>query len=133
MSIGARFREIRQLNGLKQVDFAQQLGMSQSALVAYERGEREPPAAAIAALCESFDISPDWALLGRGIAQRSDQIALFERAIRLAKEYLPKHMEMPTIEKEIEFTTLLYRYLVENGTISKEMTEALGNRSAANE
>lgn len=133
MSIGERFREIRRGRNLKQTEFSQAIGISQSALVSYERGEREPPAAAIASLCKNFDVSPDWALLGRGVPYREDQIALFERSIRLAREHLPKHLESPTIDKEIEFTKLLYRYLLENGSISAEMAEALGGRRAANE
>lgn len=133
MSIGERFREIRRSKNLKQIDFAQAIGISQSALVTYERGERDPPAAAIVALCRTFDVNPDWALMGRGATFRADQIGLLERAVRVAKEYLAKHMEEPTIEKEIEFTTLLYHYLIENGKISMEMTEALGSRRAANE
>lgn len=133
MSIGERFREIRRGKNLKQTEFSQAIGISQSALVSYERGEREPPAAAIASLCKTFDVSPDWALLGRGVPNRQDQVALFERSMRLAKEHLPKHTETATIEQEIEFTKLLYRYLLENGSISREMAEALGNRKAANE
>ena len=133
MSIGERFREIRRGKNLKQIEFSQIVGISQSALVSYERGEREPPAAAIASLCETYDVSPDWALMGRGVPYREDQIAIFERALRLAKEYLPKFVESPTIEDEVEFTTLLCRYLIENGAISKEMVEALGSRRAANE
>jgi transcriptional regulator with XRE-family HTH domain len=133
MSIGERFREIRRGKNLKQIDFSQKIGISQSALVSYERGEREPPAAAIASFCEAYDVSPDWVLLGRGVAYREDQIAIYERAMRLAKEYLPKFVESPTIDQEVEFTTLLCRYLIENGAISKEMIEALGSRRTANE
>lgn len=133
MSIGERFREIRRGKNLTQIEFSQLISISQSALVSYERGEREPPAAAIASVCEAYNVSPDWLLLGRGVPYRDEEILLLERAIRLAKEHLPKHMESPTVEKEIEFTTLLYRYLVENGAISREMVEVLGSRRAANE
>lgn len=133
MAIGERFREIRRGRNLKQTEFSQSIGISQSALVAYERSDREPPATAVAALCEAYSVSTDWALLGRGLPYRDDQMAIFERALRLAKEYLPKFVESPTIDQEVEFTTLLCRYLIENGAISKEMVEALGSRRAANE
>lgn len=133
MSIGERFREIRRGKNLKQTEFSQAIGISQSALVSYERGEREPPAAAVASVCETYRISPDWLLLGRGVPYRDDDIQLVERALRLAKEHLPSNMELPTIDAEIEFTKLIYRYLIENGKISREMAEALGSRSAVNE
>ena len=87
-TIGARFREVRRANNLTQVDFSKSIGISQSALVSYERGEREPPAAAIAALSETYNLSADWILLGRGDQSRSALNMSFSTLTNAEKTHL---------------------------------------------
>ncbi|PZU43799.1 MAG: hypothetical protein DI568_16845 [Sphingomonas sp.] len=133
VSIGQRFGEVRRLRGETQIVFSRSVGISQSALVAYEQGDRDPPATAIAALCERYRVNSDWILLGAGIPFRASQVEMFRRAIRLAKEILPKHQESPTLDDEIELAALIYDHLLGYGEVSAEKAGNLLERKAANE
>lgn len=59
-----RIRELRQLNGLRQVDFAKELGIAQSTLSTWESGRYEPDSASLLKLAQYFNVSVDY-LLGR--------------------------------------------------------------------
>lgn len=133
MTIGQRFFEVRRAKKATQIDFASKLGLSQSALVAYERGDRDPPAAAIAKICQEYRVDPTWLLTGSGIMLRDGLLQLFEQAIRLAKDFNLKYEASPSRENEINLAKLFFQYLLENGTISDDMADLLTRRMAANE
>lgn len=133
MTIGQRFFEVRRAKKATQIEFAAKLGLSQSALVAYERGDRDPPAAAIAKLCQEYRIDPTWLLTGSGIMLRDSLLQMFEQAIRLAKDFNLKYEAAPSRENEINLAKLFFQYLLENGTISDDMADLLTRRMAANE
>ncbi len=63
-AIGRRIRELRGFD-TQQADFARLLGVSQSQLSKYERGESEPPLEVLLRLSEKFGKSVDWILTGR--------------------------------------------------------------------
>ena len=133
MTIGQRFFEVRRAKEATQIEFAAKLGLSQSALVAYERGDRDPPAAAIAKLCQEYRVDPTWLLTGSGIMLRDGLLQMFEQAIRLAKDFNLKYEATPSRENEIDLAKLFFQYLLENGTISDDMADLLTRRMAANE
>ena len=133
MTIGQRFFEVRRAKKATQIDFASKLGLSQSALVAYERGDRDPPAAAIAKICQEYRVDPTWLLSGSGIMFRDSLLQMFEQAIRLAKDFNLKYEASPSRENEINLAKLFFQYLLENGTISNDMADLLTRRMAANE
>lgn len=133
MTIGQRFFEVRRAKKATQIEFAAKLGLSQSALVAYERGDRDPPAAAIAKLCQEYRVDPTWLLTGSGIMLRDGLLQMFEQAIRLAKDFNLKYEATPSRENEINLAKLFFQYLLENGTISDDMADLLTRRMAANE
>lgn len=133
MTIGQRFFEVRRARKATQIEFAAKLGLSQSALVAYERGDRDPPAAAIAKLCQEYRVDPTWLLTGSGIMLRDGLLQMFEQAIRLAKDFNLKYEATPSRENEINLAKLFFQYLLENGTISDDMADLLTRRMAANE
>ncbi|MBK8628674.1 MAG: helix-turn-helix transcriptional regulator [Sphingomonadales bacterium] len=133
MTIGQRFFEVRRAKKSTQIDFASKLGLSQSALVAYERGDRDPPAAAIAKICQEYRVDPTWLLSGSGIMFRDSLLQMFEQAIRLAKDFNLKYEASPSRENEINLAKLFFQYLLENGTISDDMADLLTRRMAANE
>ena len=133
MTIGQRFFEVRRAKKATQIEFAAKLGLSQSALVAYERGDRDPPAAAIAKLCQEYRVDPTWLLIGSGIMLRDSLLQMFEQAIRLAKDFNLKYEAAPSRENEIDLAKLFFQYLLENGTISDDMADLLTRRMAANE
>jgi transcriptional regulator with XRE-family HTH domain len=133
VTIGQRFFEVRRAKKATQIEFAAKLGLSQSALVAYERGDRDPPAAAIAKLCQEYRVDPTWLLTGSGIMLRDGLLQMFEQAIRLAKDFNLKYEAAPSRENEINLAKLFFQYLLENGTISDDMADLLTRRMAANE
>lgn len=133
LSIGNRFFEVRRRAGETQSEFATKLGVSQSALVTYERNRRDPPASAMSALCQRYRVSPAWLLLGTGIPNRDDELDLFERAVRLSRDFHLKYSEAPNWEKQLALAKLFFQYLTENGEISDEMADTLGQKLAANE
>src|SRR5713101_4956326 len=63
VAVGRRIRELRGFD-LQQADFARELGVSQSQLSKYERGETEPSLQILVKLKERFGKSLDWLVLG---------------------------------------------------------------------
>jgi transcriptional regulator with XRE-family HTH domain len=58
-AIGERIKQLRKRRGLSQVELAQQLGMDQSLLSRYERGELRLHGALLASLAQVFRTSAD--------------------------------------------------------------------------
>ena len=57
-----RLKELRVAKGLSQMQLANRLGISQSAVAKWELGKTEPTASAIVALSEFFGESADYLL-----------------------------------------------------------------------
>ncbi len=133
MSIGQRFFEVRRKAGATQHDFAAKLGVSQSALVTYESGLRDPPACAIVEICRQFAVRPEWVLLGTGVPYADSEIDDLRRAFAVADHWLPKSGLEFTKADEQEFVGLVYRYLIENGNISDQMAKNLATRRTSGE
>lgn len=131
MSVGERLGEIRRGRGITQAEFAKNLGVSQPALAAYEKDVREPPLSAIIALCLNSNVSPEWILFGQGAQYRGREAELITKALAVTKRHLPKILPDATVEKEAEFASLIYQYLLENGEISNSMAEAVFRVGAA--
>jgi transcriptional regulator with XRE-family HTH domain len=70
-----RFRSIRTKTGLSQKDFAETLGVSQSAIAEIERGSREPSRNIMVALAGTYHISLDWLLLGAELSHMTSPIS----------------------------------------------------------
>jgi transcriptional regulator with XRE-family HTH domain len=129
--IGRRLQEIRRKMSLNQLDFAAQIGVSQTALVAYERGDRDPPASALVALSHQFDVRAEWILNGTGVPFRGEEADLFKQVYWLEKEH--PLQGLANDDERMQYRVLLHRYLLENGTISTTMIESLAGRKAVNE
>jgi transcriptional regulator with XRE-family HTH domain len=129
--IGRRLHDIRRLKSMNQIDFAAKIGVSQTALVAYEKDDRDPPTSALVALSNKFDVRAEWILNGTGLPFRGEETELFKQVYWLEKENpLQGHA---TDDERIQYRILLHRYLIENGTISKPMLESLSGRKTVNE
>jgi transcriptional regulator with XRE-family HTH domain len=63
-ALGRRIRELRGFD-MQQADFAKMLGVSQSQLSKYERGESEPPLEVLMRLCEKYGKSLDFLVRGK--------------------------------------------------------------------
>jgi len=62
--IGERIKSLRQIAKMTQQDLAIKLKISPSAVGMYEQNRREPSNEVIMNLCNIFDITSDWLLLG---------------------------------------------------------------------
>ncbi len=63
---GHRIKEIRQLKGLTQKEFADSLGIVQGFLSGLERGKKFPSDTLLIALCHLYEINEDWLNTGAG-------------------------------------------------------------------
>lgn len=67
MSIAMRIKEIRKEKKLTQVEFAKTLGVSQSGVSQYEKGQRSPDSAFYALFAKAFpDLNLHWLITGEG-------------------------------------------------------------------
>ena len=61
-----RIKQLRKHLCLNQSDFASRLGVSQSAVAAWELGTRNPMDAVIQSICREFNVSERWLREGEG-------------------------------------------------------------------
>lgn len=61
-----RIKQLRKHLSLNQSDFASRLGVSQSAVAAWELGTRNPMDAVIQSICREFNVSERWLREGDG-------------------------------------------------------------------
>lgn len=130
MSIGGRFLEIRKARGLNQVDVAAAIDVSHGALVNYEKGFREPPATAIIAFSQTYNVNPTWLLLGEGRPERSSLDDIYGRSIGIAWAYLSRGGDDVEEGALIKLGSALFQYLSEHGEISDTMADKLLSLSA---
>jgi transcriptional regulator with XRE-family HTH domain len=62
MTIGDRIKLLRSKESRK--SFCERFKISQSALIRYETGEREPDPSLIAEICSRYQVTTDWLILG---------------------------------------------------------------------
>lgn len=77
IDLAAVGRRIRQLRGFEttQAEFARRIDVAQSYLSALERGEKEPGAAVLLAICQEFGKSVDWLLTGKKHVEPKKRVA----------------------------------------------------------
>lgn len=61
-----RIKQLRKHLGLNQTDFASCIGVSQTAVAAWELGTRNPMDAIIQSICREFNVSERWLREGEG-------------------------------------------------------------------
>lgn len=67
--MNARIKEVRQLTGLTQAQFADRLNISRNYIALMEIGDRVPSDRTIADICREFGISEHWLRTGEGEMQ----------------------------------------------------------------
>ena len=67
--MNARIKEVRQLSGLTQAQFADRLNISRNYIALMEIGDRVPSDRTIADICREFGISEHWLRTGEGEMQ----------------------------------------------------------------
>jgi len=130
VSIGPRFFEVRRGLGLNQADVAAEIGISQAALVNYEKGTRDPPAGTILAFAKFYKVSAAWLLTGEGRPDQTSLDEIYEISVDTAWQFLVRGGDPVEKESLIKLGSALFQYLLEHGTISETMSEKLLSLSA---
>ncbi len=65
-----RIKELRKSLGLNQADFGEKIGISNTAVSKWEKGENTIPDSAIKLICREFHVSETWLRTGAGEMQR---------------------------------------------------------------
>ncbi len=74
--IGDRIKKLRTSLGLKQVQFSQQIRVSQGYLAEVEKGKKIPSSRVLLAVSTVFGIDEDWLRTGRGRKSRAEDMQL---------------------------------------------------------
>jgi transcriptional regulator with XRE-family HTH domain len=130
MSLGNRIAKIRKRTGKNQVEFAQQLGVSQSAFKNYERSASDPPVSLLVHLCKEFDVGADWLILGRGAETSKTLFDELEEVVVKVREWAQSFPIPVPAEKEAQLVSLLLRYRLENENANPEMEKFLLEKAA---
>lgn len=72
MSLGQRIRQVR--GKMAQAEFGRTLGISQSTVGVYENESRFPDSRVLNAICNAFEISPEWLLMGTGPMRKNELV-----------------------------------------------------------
>ena len=105
-----RIKQLRSKNGVRQVELANILGISQSTLSTWENGRYEPDIEAINRLADYFNVSVDY-LLGRDVQpQKNSPAPPEESEADLARKKLYEKLDewdIDQLEKLLAFIDLL--------------------------
>lgn len=66
MTLGERIRELRRSLGLKQAEFADQIGVKEATVTSWETGNRNPSDTVLVTICNVFDINKEWLINEKG-------------------------------------------------------------------
>ena len=76
-----RIKQVRQMSGKTQLQFAEEIGLSRNYIAMIEIGQREPSDRTISDICREFNINEHWLRTGEGEMQmpvsRNEAIASF--------------------------------------------------------
>jgi transcriptional regulator with XRE-family HTH domain len=85
--IGDRIKKLRTGLGLKQVQFAQQIRVSQGYLAEVEKGKKIPSSRVLLAVSTVFAIDEDWIRTGRGRKSAPDEMLLSKEEREIVNLY----------------------------------------------
>lgn len=61
-----RIKQVRQMSGKTQLQFAEEIGLSRNYIAMIEIGQREPSDRTISDICREFNINEHWLRTGEG-------------------------------------------------------------------
>lgn len=121
VELGARLREIRMRAGIRQEDFAAGIGVSRSAVVFYEKGERTPDAVTLIRIADYLGVSLDY-VVGRSDRpdntradffsplaleiMKNDQDAALVADVLLSSQYAPELLSVMAYLRNNSFNAL---------------------------
>lgn len=73
-TIGSRIKMIRKTNKVNQVDFSNQIGISQATLSELEQDKYKPSVETVLAISRYYDINNEWLLLGNDNSESTEKV-----------------------------------------------------------
>jgi repressor LexA len=97
MSVGERIKQVRELLGLTQTEFASRIGITYKMLGLYERGKYEPPEKVLRLISSTFGVSYEWLREGKGEMWWRKDKALLEGAGARLREFAERLVRIPVV------------------------------------
>lgn len=103
--IGDRIKKLRLSLGLKQVQFSQQVRVSQGYLAEVEKGKKIPSSRVLLAISTVFGVDEEWIRSGRGRKQKAEDMLLSKEEREVVNLYRRlKPAEQTAIVKQLKAT-----------------------------
>ncbi|WP_323008239.1 helix-turn-helix transcriptional regulator [Paracoccus sp. (in: a-proteobacteria)] len=117
MSVGERLAAFRKSLGKNQIQFAEELGVSQSAYKNYEREATDPPVSLAIKLCKEYGLSAEWLILGRSGMTAAMTDNIIESAVTVTRAFITENGFDISPEKEAKIVRYLVRKMSETGEV----------------
>lgn len=121
MTIGNRIKQIRDMEGKNQRDFAASIKVGQSTLAMFENGQREPREIHIEQICLKYGINDTWLRTGEGemkvLINPDDRFSInIAKLQRTDDETIMNWVNMiaETSPEDLRKIEALFRRLIEN-------------------
>ena len=116
---------VRKNSNAKQGEFSKRLGVSRSAYINYERGDRELPSAFLLKLHAELSINPTWLLTGQGPKTSVEKGEIIEAAVVAVQSFaLLRRLEIDP-ERTGKLVLLLVEYFEEVGGVNIDFANKL--------
>lgn len=125
MTIHNRLAAVRKERKFTQGEFSKKLGISRSAYINYERGDRELPSSFVVKLHELFSIDPTWLLTGEGVQSSERKDELVEAAVLAVRSYAMLNKREIDPKREAELVVLIVEYFDEGGSVDSNFVQNL--------
>jgi transcriptional regulator with XRE-family HTH domain len=102
-----RLQELRKKLKKTQPEFAQDLGVGVTSYKFYELEKRDPPLSLVVKICEEYDVSADWLVLGSPLKNHVDLAEIIKKYVVFVREQNIEFKNIFTPEEEAEFVSLL--------------------------
>jgi len=97
MSVGERIKQLREILGLTQTEFASRIGLSYKMLGLYERGKYEPSEKVLKLISSTFGVSYEWLKEGKG--EMWDRKVLVKELKDKTEETLESFTQIPVVRR----------------------------------
>ncbi len=111
MQINSRLLAVRKELGKRQLEFAEELGVSGTAYKTYEKGSQIVPTAIVLQLAQRYSISPNWLLLGVGAMRNEPPTHLVKSAISAAQAVIEEFHFQPEQDQEMQLICKMFEQL----------------------
>lgn len=95
MNFGTRLKEVREILGFNQNEFAEKLNLAPQSLVRYEKNKVKPNIEFIEKLTNMFSVNSNWLLTGKGnlIIKDKEEIDFKSEILQFVENFSKKELE----------------------------------------